>query len=123
MADDVSFNAMRRQILERDGHKCRECGSSSALRVHHIEQRASGGPYSADNLITLCETCHREKHRIVSHRLPGLSADLFDKPQLRLSKETKDHIANFGRAGESLETALIRVLDKAEKYDEEHGKS
>ena len=45
------------------------------------------------------------------------------KPAIRVSEETKDRIANFGRAGESLETALIRVLDKAEKYDEEHGKS
>jgi hypothetical protein len=45
------------------------------------------------------------------------------KPAIRVSEETKDRIANFGRAGESLETALIRILDKAEKYDEEHGKS
>lgn len=39
------------------------------------------------------------------------------KPAIRVSEETKDRIANFGKAGESLETALIRVLDKAEKFD------
>jgi hypothetical protein len=44
------------------------------------------------------------------------------KPAIRVSEETKDRIANFGRAGESLETALIRALDKAEAYDKEHDK-
>jgi len=33
---------------------------------------------------------------------------------IRLSKDTRDRIANFGKAGESLETALIRVLEVAE---------
>ncbi|MGD0952879.1 MAG: hypothetical protein ABR985_10905 [Methanotrichaceae archaeon] len=44
------------------------------------------------------------------------------KPAIRVSEETKARIANFGKAGESLETALIRALDKAEKYDKEHSK-
>lgn len=44
------------------------------------------------------------------------------KPAIRVSEETKDRIANFGKAGESLETAIIRALDKAEKCDKEHSK-
>jgi predicted DNA-binding protein len=40
------------------------------------------------------------------------------KPAIRVSEETKDRIANFGKAGESLETALIRALDIAEKHKE-----
>jgi predicted DNA-binding protein len=36
---------------------------------------------------------------------------------IRLSKETRDRIANFGKAGESLETALIRVLEIAEECE------
>lgn len=36
---------------------------------------------------------------------------------IRLSKETRDRIANFGKAGESLETALIRALTIAEQCE------
>lgn len=36
---------------------------------------------------------------------------------IRLSKETRDRIANFGKAGESLETALIRALTIAEECE------
>ena len=36
---------------------------------------------------------------------------------IRLSKDTRDRLANFGKAGESLETALIRVLDIAEECE------
>ena len=39
---------------------------------------------------------------------------------IKMAEETKARIANFGKAGESLETAIIRALDKAEKYDKEH---
>jgi hypothetical protein len=46
-----------------------------------------------------------------------------ERTSVSLSKETKDRIANFGKGGESLETCLIRALDKAEAYDKEHGKS
>jgi hypothetical protein len=42
------------------------------------------------------------------------------KPAVRMSEETKARLSKHGFAGESLETALIRVLDKAEKYDKEH---
>jgi len=41
---------------------------------------------------------------------------------IKMAEETKARIANFGKAGESLETALIRALDKAEKCDKEHSK-
>ena len=35
---------------------------------------------------------------------------------MKLSKKTRDRIAKFGVAGESLETALIRILEIAEEY-------
>jgi len=36
---------------------------------------------------------------------------------IRMSKDTRDRIADFGKAGESLETALIRVLEVAEECE------
>ncbi|MGA9097522.1 MAG: hypothetical protein WB392_01160 [Methanotrichaceae archaeon] len=37
------------------------------------------------------------------------------RTSISLSEETRDRLANFGKAGESLETALIRALDLADE--------
>jgi N6-L-threonylcarbamoyladenine synthase len=50
--------------LFRDGHTCQCCKGRSKdkiLNVHHIESRKTGGD-SPNNLITLCETCHKGYH-------------------------------------------------------------
>jgi 5-methylcytosine-specific restriction endonuclease McrA len=51
------------EIMERDGHKCRMCGTSQGLAdVHHIIKRSQGGSDDADNLILLCRDCHNKFH-------------------------------------------------------------
>lgn len=55
----------REYVLFRDNHQCQHCHGKtkdSILNVHHIESRKTGGD-SPDNLITLCETCHKAYHR------------------------------------------------------------
>ena len=53
----------------RDGYKCRVCGDSSRkdpnvrLEVHHIRRKADGGTDTPDNVVTLCEDCHKAHHR------------------------------------------------------------
>ena len=52
-------------MLARDGHVCQHCKGRSKdkiLNVHHIESRKTGGN-APNNLITLCETCHKAYHR------------------------------------------------------------
>jgi 5-methylcytosine-specific restriction endonuclease McrA len=52
---------LRSFILERDGHKCSECGySSNSLCVHHKDRNPKNN--SLDNLITLCKSCHSKEH-------------------------------------------------------------
>ena len=63
--DQLGFWNVREYILARDGHKCQHCKGKSKdpiLNVHHIESRKTGGD-SPSNLITLCETCHKEYHK------------------------------------------------------------
>lgn len=58
------FWNVREYVLFRDGHTCQCCKGKSKdkiLNVHHIESRKTGGD-SPDNLITLCETCHKGYH-------------------------------------------------------------
>ena len=66
--DDV-----RVEVLQRDGFKCTFCQWDISqlaqgdprhfLEVHHIEQHASGGSNTADNLIALCNVHHDAVHR------------------------------------------------------------
>lgn len=63
--DQLRFWNVREYVLCRDGHKCQYCkgkSKDSILNVHHIESRKTGGN-SPSNLITLCETCHKEYHK------------------------------------------------------------
>jgi RNA-directed DNA polymerase len=49
---------LRPTVLERDGHRCAQCGSPENLHVHHRQARRRGGTNQMDNLQTLCERCH-----------------------------------------------------------------
>lgn len=63
--DQLGFWNVREYVLARDGHKCQYCkgkSKDSILNIHHIESRKTGGD-SPSNLITLCETCHKEYHK------------------------------------------------------------
>lgn len=53
---------VRQYVLFRDGYKCKCCGKHGVkLHVHHKESRQTGGD-APDNLITLCEDCHKALH-------------------------------------------------------------
>jgi hypothetical protein len=55
----------RRQILERDRHRCATsgCTNTRGLQIHHKDERNQGGSHDAENLITLCRSCHEMMHR------------------------------------------------------------
>jgi 5-methylcytosine-specific restriction endonuclease McrA len=57
-----SYRRLRTDVLERDGWKCQNCGTSERLQVHHIRSRSALGDDAAENLITLCADCHRQSH-------------------------------------------------------------
>lgn len=52
----------RERILLRDGYQCRMCGSGKQLRVHHIRYPAIYGTEPDEDLVTLCDACHRKVH-------------------------------------------------------------
>lgn len=62
--EQLGFWNVREYVLWRDGHKCQCCKGKSRdkiLNVHHIESRRTGGD-APNNLITLCEYCHKQYH-------------------------------------------------------------
>ena len=62
--EQLGFWNVREYVLFRDGHICQCCKGKRKdpiLNVHHIESRQIGGD-APNNLITLCETCHKAYH-------------------------------------------------------------
>lgn len=63
--EQLGFWNVREYVLHRDNHECQNCHGKSkdnVLNVHHIESRKTGGN-TPNNLITLCETCHKAYHK------------------------------------------------------------
>lgn len=63
--EQMGFWNVREYVLWRDNHKCRLCNGKSkdpVLNVHHLESKKVGGN-APNNLITLCETCHKKYHQ------------------------------------------------------------
>lgn len=63
---------VRHAVLRRDKFVCRDCGWSQDLwtpsaplhlELHHLTAHAKGGANDSDNLITLCNVCHDDRHR------------------------------------------------------------
>ena len=62
--EQLNFWNVREYVLFRDNHTCQCCKGKSKdkiLNVHHIESRKTGGD-APNNLITLCEYCHKQYH-------------------------------------------------------------
>ena len=54
-------NRMRFAIYQRDGNRCRKCGSRYNLEIDHIIPIAKGGKSTMNNLQTLCHRCNVKK--------------------------------------------------------------
>mgnify|MGYP004458494683 FL=1 len=64
LGEQYDFYNTRQYVLHRDGYTCQCCGAHDKdvkLHVHHIESRQTGGN-APNNLITLCEHCHKALH-------------------------------------------------------------
>ena len=62
---NYGFENTKAMVLNRDNYTCQCCKGKhkdSKLEVHHIIYRSKGGSDEADNLITLCHTCHKALH-------------------------------------------------------------
>ncbi len=60
----VAHRNWRRQVHEKCGYVCAECGSNKNLHAHHIKPRAEFPElqFDVENGITLCKACHDKVH-------------------------------------------------------------
>ena len=79
---------LRGNVMKRDGRKCRICGRSPSnysdveLHIHHVRKWENRGPTIKENLITLCQTCHKgldphEDHSLFQYISSDASAESF----------------------------------------------
>ena len=77
------FYNSRQYVFHRDGYTCQSCGAHGKgvkFHTHHLESRKTGGD-SPDNLVTVCDKCHKAFHA-------GLLTN--DKLKKRVQRTTRD---------------------------------
>jgi hypothetical protein len=103
MAYDGIPDALRREVLERDNHRCRWCGATNrGGDLHHVEYRRGYSYDRLDNLITLCRLHHGFVH---GTPLPG--------SQLTIVKSVAQQVLTYlinnpGTTGSSVWRSLKR---------------
>ena len=64
---------VRREVMRRDRYVCTRCrwthfdwnrSDPRVFEIHHVKHHAQGGKSEPQNLITLCNVCHDEVHRM-----------------------------------------------------------
>lgn len=95
--------ALKAETLVRDGYKCTCCDDGehlpmrykmSILQSHHKISVANGGPDTAENITTLCVTCHTLVHSLIWSGLKfGMSKEEFDA----LPTDEQDRLKNVMR--------------------------
>lgn len=64
---------LRREVVERDGNRCRWCGTRAerkGVHLHHIRYRRGAVDDVAWNLISLCWECHSYVHGLSKNSPP-----------------------------------------------------
>lgn len=56
-----AWRRVRSRVLQRDGHRCQQCGGP-ATEVDHLIPVADGGSDVIANLQSVCSDCHDRLH-------------------------------------------------------------
>jgi len=87
----VAKSGWKLSIHERDCFKCKICGSTKELTVHHKLPVHRGGKGTLDNCVCWCKSCHRLFHKKWGLRQSddwGNPIDEYTKP---IKKKKKKH--------------------------------
>ena len=101
---NYGYSSKREAILHRDNYTCQCCGKKNCrLEVHHVKFKSNGGTDDEENLITLCEDCHKGVHAgtVVLNKKPKKSKNLKYATHMSiirsyLLKKYPDAIETFG---------------------------
>lgn len=61
------WQGLREFVIERDDFTCQDCGAfmmGMGLVAHHIRELYKSGSNAPENLITVCDKCHKRRHSL-----------------------------------------------------------
>lgn len=99
--NNYGFENTKAKVLNRDNYICQYCKGKkkdSKLEVHHIIYRCNGGSDEAENLITLCSSCHFDLHH--------------DKLKLKLNGKRKSQLKHATQMN-SIRVRLLKIYSEA----------
>lgn len=64
------WQRLRAAVFLRDRRRCVLCKSPRRLNAHHWRYRRTWRETEVGDLVTLCEHCHAEVHRLGVHQVP-----------------------------------------------------
>jgi len=56
------WNEIKAAIITKRGYKCEKCGSTKWIQLHHKNYDFELGKEKAEELILLCNKCHKDLH-------------------------------------------------------------
>lgn len=61
---DERWLKKRKEVLDKKGYVCSDCGSRFNLEVHHLEYKKGkkAWEYPMSNFVVLCRNCHKKIH-------------------------------------------------------------
>lgn len=62
--ESEAWTELRNRRIKKDGFKCSICGNPNNLQVHHLRYPQVLGTESISDLMTLCESCHKNIDKI-----------------------------------------------------------
>jgi len=104
---DPRWQKKRLEIFERDNWTCQSCKcTDETLMVHHFfyEHNKEPWEYDLDDLMTLCQTCHKYEHE---------SREIMEKQLLRVLKIKKflsDDLLNIACGFANIDNCLFEPI-------------
>ncbi len=86
--NSLTHRTWKKEVKERDGHKCKKCNATEKLHVHHIVpwKEKEELRFDVDNGQTLCATCHLTYEANLRDARPPINPDnQFKKGQSRVA--------------------------------------
>lgn len=58
------WDSIRKKVYQRDGHRCVMCGKKGKISAHHIVPVKLSKDNSQSNLVSLCDSCHKQLEHV-----------------------------------------------------------
>jgi DNA helicase-2/ATP-dependent DNA helicase PcrA len=122
-----NWNEIREKVLRRDNYRCcNEPSHNKKLHIHHIVPLSKGGTHNLNNLITLCEDCHKRIHphlevNFKGDRKEGEERIICDSDILEIDISTDFEIRDIALNNliSRIEESTIDVREKLQNYNGE----